>query len=240
MRIKAGEQVIEISDLRVSGDYAIVNHETMLTAEQMAALKTQPWQVYAVSQDIEGQEIETLVNSYTGYNEQLELALTLKRGISLQDELMQKKDAIELKEKELEHMAKALPDSEAVKHKEYFVVWEIPHKGGLVLNEGDRFVCEGTLYKSIDPRQHTTKPDTHPRDVATSYVIVNDPNQTEHPYWKPSAYGAGTMVFHEGKVWISDIDSNTREPGTTDSNWTEAIEPEATEPEATEAAPIKR
>lgn len=213
MRIKAGEQVIDISDLRVSGDYAIVNLDTMLTAEQMTALKTQPWQVYTESQDIEGQVTETLVNSYTGYNEQLELALTLKRGVSLQDELMQKQDAIVLKEKELEHMAKALPDREAVKHKEYFVVWEIPHKGGLVLNEGDRFVCEGTLYKSIDPRQHTTKPDTHPRDVATSYVIINDPNTTGKSYWKPGRYAKGYECWWIDTLWISDVDSNTYEPG---------------------------
>lgn len=122
MKIKAGMQEIAIKDLRVSGDYAVLtlDGEALITPEQMQALKAENWSVYAESENNtqpdeqqEAQPIETLLREYSGYNEPLELNLTMKRGVALQDEVMQQQGA-------LKEMAQSLPDEAAVQYKEYF------------------------------------------------------------------------------------------------------------------------
>ena len=213
MRIKAGEQVIEISDLRVSGDYAIVNLETMLTAEQMTALKTQPWQVYTESQDIEGQEIETLVNSYTGYNEQLELALTLKRGVSLQEE-------IQAKQATLDEIAPRLPDELAA---EYVSIYP-EYKVGVFYEANYRFRDEGILYKVV--QAHTTQADWKPATTPSLYTRVGAPDESPQPWVSGTSYDLGVLVTHNNKTWESMVPNNVWEPGAPgvyDNIWREVV-----------------
>lgn len=67
-------------------------------------------------------------------------------------------------------------------------------------------------------------PNMTPDKVATNFVRINDPDaQEEYLPWLQASWAKGAWVVHKGRYWVSDIDSNTREPGTPDSNWTEVF-----------------
>ena len=113
MIIKAGTETINLNDIRVSGDFVVLTFSQVLTENQFKALRTEPWKLYTLYTAQDGIETETLVSEYTGFSEPLEFNLTLKRGVSLQDEVMQQQGA-------LKEMAQSLPDEAAVQYKEYF------------------------------------------------------------------------------------------------------------------------
>lgn len=85
----------------------------------------------------------------------------------------------------------------------------------------------GILYKvAVDSMPD---PKMTPDKVATNFVRINDPDAEEYTPWEKGSWAKGAKVMHDGRYWVSDIDSNTREPGTPDSNWTE-VKPPAGKP----------
>jgi hypothetical protein len=139
---------------------------------------------------------------YRGYTNVSECTIILYRATD--EELL-----TDQFEKQIQEFAPYLPEEKAVAYKKYYKKWD--DEGGLELSYGDYFTRGNNLYKSIDERTHITKKGI-PEDTATSYVQVNDPNQTEHPYWIPGVYAYGYKCWHNNEIWTSTIDSNTFEP----------------------------
>lgn len=78
---------------------------------------------------------------------------------------------------------------------------------------------KGILYKvAVDTIPDANMP---PDKIATNFVRINDPEQTEYIPWERGSWAKGAKVTHIKRYWVSDIDSNTREPGTPDCLWTE-------------------
>ena len=105
----------------------------------------------------------------------------------------------------------------AEEHVELFAPWVYPadYKTGNLRRHN------GRLYKCIS--DHTSQADWAP-DVAVSlWAPTSDPAE-EYPAWSQpvgahDAYNTGDKVSHNGKHWISDVDSNVWEPGV--YGWTE-------------------
>lgn len=89
---------------------------------------------------------------------------------------------------------------------------------------GDRVLYGGVLYKCITA--HTSQTAWTPTDAPSLWAKILIPTPTEIPEWEqPSAtnpYAKGDKVKHNGKVWVSDIDNNTWEPGV--YGWSEVTE----------------
>lgn len=63
-----------------------------------------------------------------------------------------------------------------------------------------------------------------PNKIATNFVRINDPDmQEEYLPWVQASWAKGARVIHKSRYWVSDIDSNTREPGTPDCLWSEVL-----------------
>lgn len=90
-----------------------------------------------------------------------------------------------------------------------------------VVNDYVQF--EGLLYRCV--QAHTSQPDWNPSVSPSLWSRASDPGE-EWPEWiQPTgghdAYAQGAKVSHNGKHWISDIDSNVYEPGV--YGWTEVV-----------------
>lgn len=93
---------------------------------------------------------------------------------------------------------------------------------------GERLRYFGVLYKVL--QDHTSQEDWSP-DAAPSLfakVLIEDPNTI--PEWEQpdstNGYGIGDKVTHNGTTWVSLVDDNVWEPGTTgtESVWQEVVE----------------
>ena len=109
-----------------------------------------------------------------------------------------------------------LDDDEAETVTLLFEDWQT----GVAYAVGDRRKYEGLLYRCV--QAHTSQADWTPDTAASLWVRVGEPG--EIPEWvQPTgahdAYAKGDKVRHGGKVWTSDIDANTYEPGV--YGWTE-------------------
>lgn len=73
----------------------------------------------------------------------------------------------------------------------------------------------GVLYKCL--QDHTSQATWTPTAAPSLWAKVLIPTPTEIPEWEqPSStnpYMKGDKVKHNGKIWISTIDSNVWEPG---------------------------
>lgn len=110
----------------------------------------------------------------------------------------------------IEQTAVNLTDSEALTGIELFPVW----KEDGTYQTGDRVRCEDTLYRCL--QDHTAQADWKPSEAVSLWVRVDDPS-IEFPAWiqpmgAQDAYPKGAKVSHNGKHWISDVDSNVWEP----------------------------
>ena len=117
----------------------------------------------------------------------------------------------------IERMSAELPDSDAFDAAELFPMWALKDYA-----VGDRVQYEGNLYKCI--QAHTAQADWAPDTAVSLWVKVDDPS-IEWPEWRQptgaqDAYAMGDKVSHNGKHWISDVDSNVWEPGV--YGWSEA------------------
>lgn len=117
----------------------------------------------------------------------------------------------------IERMSAELPDSDAFDAAELFPMWALKDYA-----IGDRVQYEGNLYKCI--QAHTAQSDWTPDTAVSLWVKVDDP-AIEWPEWRQptgaqDAYAKGAKVSHNGKHWISDVDSNVWAPGV--YGWSEA------------------
>lgn len=118
---------------------------------------------------------------------------------------------------EIEERAKELPDSTAFEVPYMFPAWKIKE-----YQTGDRVQYSGTLYKCL--QSHKAQEDWTPDTAVSLWVRIDDP-AIEWPEWRQptgaqDAYAMGAKVSHNGKHWISDVDSNVWEPGV--YGWSEA------------------
>lgn len=118
----------------------------------------------------------------------------------------------------IEKASASLTDTDAITAPELFPKFD---GNAHLYAVGDRVRYEDILYKCL--QAHTAQSDWTP-DVAVSlWVRVDDPS-IEYPEWKQpqgahDAYMKGDKCSHNGKRWISSIDSNVYEPGV--YGWTE-------------------
>ena len=113
--------------------------------------------------------------------------------------------------KTVEHLVTTLTDADAYYNAELFEAWQTDHD----YTTGDRIRYGETLYKCL--LSHTSQATWTPDVSPSLWVRINDPSQ-EFPEWvqpvgSTDAYAAGAKVSHNGKHWISDLDSNVWEPG---------------------------
>lgn len=123
-----------------------------------------------------------------------------------------------------QELAKAgAPDSTIIKLRKLYPVYMDFVERGEEIPADTVLRHNGKLYKvpiKIMPDAQRT-----PDKVATGYVLINDPETGEWLPWEKGSWAEGAQVFTpDGRRWRSNIDSNTREPGTFDSNWTEVVE----------------
>lgn len=90
-------------------------------------------------------------------------------------------------------------------------------------NVNDYVQYNGLLYRCV--MAHSSQPDWTPDAAPSLWTRAADPGE-EWPEWvQPTgahnAYALGAKVSHNGKHWISDIDSNVYEPGV--YGWTEEV-----------------
>lgn len=116
----------------------------------------------------------------------------------------------------IENLAITLDDETALTGVELFPAWT----SGSAYAVGDRVQHNGTLYKCV--QAHTAQADWTPDATPALWVAVS---LDEYPEWvQPTgahdAYNTGDKVMHNGKRWVSDVDSNTWEPGV--YGWSEA------------------
>ncbi len=119
----------------------------------------------------------------------------------------------------IEDSSASLSDEEALNAPELFPVW---NGNGVPYVVDVRVQYNVKLYKCV--QAHTSQADWTPDTAVSLWTEIPDPSQ-EWPEWKQpvgghDAYQQGDKVSHNGKHWISDVDSNVWEPGV--YGWTEA------------------
>lgn len=112
----------------------------------------------------------------------------------------------------------AMTDEQAVRTAAMFPWWD----AAAHYKAGDRVRCGEMMYKCLTEHdaQETWTPDAAP----SLWARIDDP-AVEFPAWvqpvgATDAYAAGAKVSHNGKHWVSDVDTNVWEPGV--YGWTEA------------------
>lgn len=123
---------------------------------------------------------------------------------------MTKEQAIQLR-KLLEGQTESISDEKILEYPDYVEKW----KSGVNYAAGKRLAHNGTIYKVL--QDHTSQDDWTP-DAATSLfakVLIPDPDTI--PEWEQpdstNTYRKGDKVTHNGKIWVSDVDNNSWEPG---------------------------
>lgn len=108
----------------------------------------------------------------------------------------------------------------AGEHKELFADW----KAGVAYTVGKYRNYGSKLYRCV--QDHTSQEGWEPDKAGNLWAVAADPAE-EWPEWSQpmgahDAYEEGAKVSHAGKHWVSDVNGNVWEPGT--SGWTEAQE----------------
>lgn len=110
-----------------------------------------------------------------------------------------------------------LTDEVAVTIPDIYPVWAIDTN----YEANVRVNYEGILYRCLT--SHTSQPDWTPSAAPSLWVRVLIPDSNVIPEWiqpdSTNPYSKGDKVTHNGKTWISDVDSNVWEPGV--YGWTE-------------------
>ena len=123
-------------------------------------------------------------------------------------------------QEQLEAVTDQLPDTEAIKYNLLFEEWNPTEQ----YEVGDRIRYGGVLYKCLTA--HNAQQDWAPLDAPSLWAqVLIDPTISGPQAWvQPSStnpYMDGDQVTHNGKIWESQIDNNTWEPGAigTESLW---------------------
>ena len=113
-----------------------------------------------------------------------------------------------------------LTDEQAATVPALYRAWEL----GIDYAVGDRRTYNGKLYRCL--QAHTAQDAWNPVDAPSLWAAVLIPDPTVIPEWvqpeSTNPYMKGDKVAHNGKVWISDIDNNSWEPGV--YGWSEVAE----------------
>ena len=114
--------------------------------------------------------------------------------------------------------AKTLSDKDAFGAVAIFPAWSA---FGTSYHVGDRVQHQNKLWKCL--QAHTSQADWTPDTAVSLWVRMDDPS-IEWPEWiQPvgahDSYAKGAKVAHNGKKWVSDVDSNVWEPGV--NGWSE-------------------
>lgn len=108
--------------------------------------------------------------------------------------------------------AQTLPNDMATEIPSLYPAWS----GAGVSYQKDYIVQHGGgLFRCLEA--HTSQEDWVPGAAPSLWVSISDP-AVEWPDWRQptgahDAYSKGAKVSHAGKHWVSDVDSNTWEPG---------------------------
>lgn len=117
----------------------------------------------------------------------------------------------------IEKAVQSLEEKDALEAVMLYPVWT----PGMVLTRDQRVQHRGILYTVLldHTAQEAWKPDVAP----SAFAKVLIPDAGEIAAWEQpgstNTYKAGDKVTHRGRVWISDIDNNSWEPGV--YGWTE-------------------
>ena len=122
----------------------------------------------------------------------------------------------------LQLCAAALPEGQAREVAALYPVWtaSTEYKEGAYITHGEDSNGDPVLYRVV--QNHVSQPDWTPESVPALYACVSL-TAGGFPVWSPpsgahDAYSSGDIVSHTGRLWRSEIDGNTTEPGT-DGRW---------------------
>ncbi len=111
----------------------------------------------------------------------------------------------------IEQAATSLDDNTALTAVELFQAW----KDGAGYLVTDRVRYGGVLYKCL--QAHTAQASWTPDAAPSLWAKVLIPEPETIPEWEQpdstNPYSKGDKVAHNGKSWVSAIDSNVWEPG---------------------------
>lgn len=111
----------------------------------------------------------------------------------------------------------AVDNSTALRMREFYPDWA----AGQDYPVGFKVQRGGALYKVL--QAHTSQDGWEPENAPSLWAKVLIPDETVNPEWEQpdstNAYTKGDKVTHNGKTWVSDVDSNVWEPGV--YGWTE-------------------
>lgn len=118
----------------------------------------------------------------------------------------------------MQTMARTAPDEVVLSVPTAFDAWA----ADTAYEVGDVRRYDYTLYRCLTA--HTSQEPWRPDISPSLWVRIDDPS-IEWPDWvqpvgATDAYPMGAKVSHNGKHWVSDVDSNVWEPGV--AYWTEA------------------
>lgn len=120
----------------------------------------------------------------------------------------------------IETSSQYLSDDQAITVPELFPAWENNHSYRIA----DKVSRGDILYKCV--QAHTSQADWVPENTPSLWVRMDNPT-VEWPEWvqplgAQDAYPKDYKVSHNGKHWISNVDSNVWEPGV--YGWTEVTQ----------------
>ena len=97
-------------------------------------------------------------------------------------------------------------------------------KVGVNYVSGDRVLFNGILYKVL--LNHTSQEDWNPEVSPSLFAKVLIPDENVISPWEQpdstNTYKVGDKVSHNGKVWMSNVNNNSWEPGV--FGWDEVTE----------------
>lgn len=120
----------------------------------------------------------------------------------------------------IEKAAQNLIDEDALEAIQLFPLW----KADVEYTVGQRVRYNEVLYSVLTA--HTSQADWTPEAAPSLFAKVLIPDENVIPDWEQpdstNYYKLGDKVRHNGKIWVSDYEVNTWEPGV--FGWTEVTE----------------
>lgn len=120
----------------------------------------------------------------------------------------------------IEKAAQNLLDEDALEAVQLFPLWKV----GVEYTVGERVRYNEVLYSVLTA--HTSQADWTPEVAPSLFAKVLIPDENVIPEWEQpdstNYYKLGDKVRHNGKIWVSDYEVNTWEPGV--FGWTEVTE----------------
>ena len=122
----------------------------------------------------------------------------------------------------LQLCAVSLPEAKAREVASVYPAWAAlaEYRAGEYITYGEDANGDPVLYKVV--QDHASQSNWPPESTAALYACVSLTSEG-YPVWSPpsgahDAYNNGDIVSHGGRLWRSEIDGNTTEPGS-DSRW---------------------